>query len=311
MFRKSAPAEPVHRLVGVADDAHVLVAAGEQQDDLVLRLVGVLVLVDEDVLEALAVVLEDVGVVAQQADGVDEQVVEVHRPGLVQPGLVLPEHLGLLALEDVLGAGQRLVRAAQLVLPEADDAVHAPRREALGVEAEVADHVAGEADGVGLVVDRELAGVAEAVGVGPQHPHAGRVERADPHRAGDRADEVGDAVAHLVGGLVGERDGQDPRRVHALVDQVGDAVGQDPGLARAGPGDDEQRPAAVDDGVELVGVETVDRRPVRSWSSAAGTAGMARHPTDGVRARPGRARSADDDDRAVGVGQHLEAGRAR
>jgi hypothetical protein len=43
-----------------------VVAAGEEQDDLVLGLVGVLVLVDEDVLEALAVVLQHVGVVAQQ-----------------------------------------------------------------------------------------------------------------------------------------------------------------------------------------------------------------------------------------------------
>ena len=82
-------AEPVDRLVRVADDGDVVVAAGEQQDDLVLRLVGVLVLVDEDVLEALAVVVEHVGVVAEQAHGVDEQVVEVHRPGLLQAGLVL------------------------------------------------------------------------------------------------------------------------------------------------------------------------------------------------------------------------------
>ena len=74
-------AEAVHRLVGVADDGDVAVAAGEEQHDLVLRLVRVLVLVDEDVLEALAVVLEHVGVVAEQAHGVDQQVVEVHRPG--------------------------------------------------------------------------------------------------------------------------------------------------------------------------------------------------------------------------------------
>ena len=147
----------------------------------------------------------------------------------------------------------------ELVLPQADQAVHAAGREALGVEVEVADHVPGQPHGVGLVVDRELAGVAEAVGVGAQHPHARRVERAHPHRAGDRSDERGDALAHLVGGLVGERDGEDPRGVHALVDEVGDAVGQDPGLARAGAGDDEQRPATVDDGVELVGVEPVGR----------------------------------------------------
>ena len=253
-------AEAVHRLVRVADDRDVVVAAGEEQDDLVLGLVGVLVLVDEDVLEALPVVLEHVGVVAQQADGVDEQVVEVHRPRLVQAVLVLPVHVGVLAVEDVLRPRRDLGGVEELVLPEADEAVDAARREALGVEVEVADHVPGQAHGVGLVVDRELAGVAEAVGVGPQDPHARRVERAHPHRAGDRADERGDALAHLLGRLVGERDGEDPRGVHALVHEVGDAVREHPRLARPGAGDDEQRPAAVDDGVELVRVQAVRRR---------------------------------------------------
>ena len=40
------PAEAVDRLVAVADDRDVAVAAGEQQDDFVLGDVGVLVLVD-------------------------------------------------------------------------------------------------------------------------------------------------------------------------------------------------------------------------------------------------------------------------
>ena len=215
-------AEAVHRLVGVADDGDVVVAAGEQEDDLVLGLVGVLVLVDEDVLEALAVVLEHVGVVAEQADGVDEQVVEVHRPGLVQ---AVPGTRG--TRRRACGRRCSGARAAtssgssssffhRLIRPCTPRGVNR-----LASRCEVADDVAGQAHGVGLVVDRELARVAEPVGVGPQDPHARRVERAHPHRAGHRADERGDALAHLVGGLVGERDGEDPRRVHALVRRGG------------------------------------------------------------------------------------------
>ncbi len=45
--------------------------AGEEEDELVLRPVGVLVLVDEDVLEALAIVLEHVAVLAEQLDHVE------------------------------------------------------------------------------------------------------------------------------------------------------------------------------------------------------------------------------------------------
>ena len=201
---------------------------------------------------------------AEQAHGVDEEVVEVHRPGLEQAGLVLARTRRRACGRRCAGpAAATSSGVEQLVLPPADQPVHAARREALGVEVQVADDVAGQPHRIGLVVDGELAGVAEAVGVGPQDAHARRVERAHPHRPGHRPDERGDAVAHLVGGLVGERDGEDLRRGHALVDQVGDAVGEHPRLARTGAGDDEQRPAAVHDGVELVGVEPVGGDRVR------------------------------------------------
>ena len=49
----AAPA--VDRLIVVADDADVAVLAAEQLDQLVLRAVGVLILVDEDVAKALAI----------------------------------------------------------------------------------------------------------------------------------------------------------------------------------------------------------------------------------------------------------------
>ena len=41
----------------------------------------------------------------------------------------------------------------------------------------------------------------------------------------------------------------------ALAEQVGDAMGQDPGLAGARTGDDQQRAALVHDGRALLGVE--------------------------------------------------------
>src|SRR3712207_3081837 len=63
-------------------------------------------------------------------------------------------------------------------------------------------------------------------------------------------------LLHLPGGLVGEGDRQDLAGLHAAgAEQVGDPVGQHPGLARAGTGDDEQRAALVDDGLPLRPVE--------------------------------------------------------
>ena len=94
-------AERVDGLVGVADDAqlggrhrHVgrvvgrCPAADQLLDQLVLRVVGVLVLVDEDVPEPAPVVLGDVREGLQQVDRRHDQVVEVERVGLPQPALV-------------------------------------------------------------------------------------------------------------------------------------------------------------------------------------------------------------------------------
>ena len=150
-----------------------------------------------------------------------------------------------------------------VVLGGADRGVHGAGREPLRVEPEVADDVAREAVGVGLVVDRELLRVAELVGVPPQDPHAGGVERGHPHLLGDRADEGADPVLHLVGGLVGEGDGEDLEGADALVaDQVGDAVREHAGLAGAGAGDDEQRPVDVGDGLRLDRVQPLEERVV-------------------------------------------------
>jgi len=66
------------------------------------------------------------------------------------------------------------------------------------------------------------------------------------------AEQERDALAHLLSGLVGERDGQDLAGPRALgVDQPGDPVGQHAGLARARAREDQQRPARVRDGLAL------------------------------------------------------------
>ena len=78
------------------------------------------------------------------------------------------------------------------------------------------------------------------------------------------ADELLDALAHLVRGLVGEGDREDLARAGlAGAQQVRDPVREHAGLARAGAGEDQQRPFAVRDGVALGRVqafeEVVDR----------------------------------------------------
>ena len=70
----------------------------------------------------------------------------------------------------------------------------------------------------------------------PQQPGAQRVERRDPHLPAVDAEQRLDARPHLLGGLVGERDGEDAIGIgEPFADQVGDAMRDDARLAGAGP----------------------------------------------------------------------------
>ena len=128
------------------------------------------------------------------------------------------------------------------------------------VETEIADHVAGEAGGVGLIVDRERAWVAERFTVASKDPDAGRVKGGDPHRPHDRPDQRTDPLAHLGGRLVGEGDREDARGPNASVEQVRNSVGEHPRLSRPRTGDHQQRPGGMHDGIELVGIQAFGER---------------------------------------------------
>ena len=85
----------------------------------------------------------------------------------------------------------------------------------------------------------------QRIAIAPQQPHAERVEgarRRAPNPSGTSSSSDGYALAHLAGGFVGERDGQDGGRRHVpRGDQVRDAVRDDAGLAAARAGQDQQR----------------------------------------------------------------------
>ena len=162
----------VHTLVGVTHDADVAVLLGEHEDELVLGAVGVLVLVHEEVAEALLVVEQHVGMGLEQVHRHHEQVVEVHGAGRMQPVLVLPIDVADLALEDRLGPRHVGLEVDQLVLGRTDGGVHRAGLKAFRIDVEIADDVARQAHGVGLVVDRERGLVTQHYCVASQDPHA-------------------------------------------------------------------------------------------------------------------------------------------
>jgi hypothetical protein len=248
--------ERVDRLVGVPHDAQFPAGADQLLDQDVLRVVGVLVLVDEHVPEPVPVLLGDLRPGPQQPDGRHDQIVEVERVRLAQPALVQLVRLGEQALCRAVGPVGERVRVHQLVLEVGDLRRQRPGRIALGVEIELPADQLHEPAGVIGVVDREARLQPGGPVLGAQDPHARRVERRDPHEPGPRADQRGHPLLHLTGGLVGERDRQDLGRVDVVGrQQIRDPVRQDSRLARAGAGHDQQRRPDVGHGGPLPVVE--------------------------------------------------------
>ena len=225
----------------------------------ILRGVGVLVLVDEDVFELAVVVLQDVRIVAEDPDRMAQKVAEVAGVQGLQPFLVGAIEFAALAVAEASGvAFGNLGRPQSLVLPAVDHHGELPRRPTLVVEVFGLDELLYEADYVVGVEDREIRPQAGEFGMPAQEFHADRMERAEPrHALGVAfADQQADAALHLARGLVGEGDGEDLRGVgEAEVEDMRDARGEHARLAGAGAGQHQHGAFGRLDGEPLFGVE--------------------------------------------------------
>ena len=237
----------------------------EAADDDVLGVVGVLVLVDQNVLEQLLIARQHVGAVAQQEVGLQQQVVEIHRAvllGATAVGVVYLAETGHLRLTVLGGIGRvgRIGRGGdQTVLGEGY-----ARQHAVGLVL-VVGQIQLLADGlyeilaVRGLVDGEALRIAYAVGVLAQYARKDRVERTHAYAAALRAaHHLLDAAAHLLGGLVGKGQGQNVVGLYALLQHVGYARGKHARLARSRARYDERRRIVVHHRVVLRTVESLE-----------------------------------------------------
>ena len=151
----------VDTLVWVADCHQVPVFGGEKLQQHVLRVVRVLVLVDEDVAKRPGPPLVRLGEALQDVDREHQQVVEVDGVRREQPALVELVDVGDGLVVEARDTRRVLVGRDELVLRLRDLCVDAAGDEALRVAVELLEARLHEPHLVGLVVDREVRAVAE------------------------------------------------------------------------------------------------------------------------------------------------------
>jgi hypothetical protein len=212
----------------------------------------VLVFVNQHVAQRVLPLGAHFFVAQQQLVRQADQVVEVNCLERGQALLITLHHARCDLLVCVARGSLRLLAVQALVFPQADRPLPAPRQRVVGAGTGVFQ----DGEHVIAVENAELLFQANAAAIDPQNAHAERVKGADDEVLGrTRADQFLGALAHLLRGLVGERDRGDlPRRITGL-QQPRDLVRDDARFARAGTSKHQARPAEVVNGFELGGVQ--------------------------------------------------------
>ena len=225
----------------------------------VLQLVGVLEFVHQHMAEALAVVLAQRVVVAQQFVGAQHQFAEIDHAFAFALLLVIQVDLDQFAR--LLVTHVHVFRAFAFFLAPGDEPGDLLGHEAFFVQLHGLDDALDGAQLVAAVQDLEALGQAGQLPVGAQEAVAQAVESAYPHAAHGHRQHAAQPGQHFLGRLVGEGDRQHTAGAGlAGLQQPGDARGQYPRLARAGTGQDQGRHRRQGHGGQLFRVQVAQQR---------------------------------------------------
>ena len=288
---RSAPA--IDRLVVIPHAANIIVPLRQQPQPQILRHVGVLILVHQDVAEPVVVVGEHFLVLGEDADRVQQQVAEIDRVQRRQPVLVELVQLLAFAFRKLPRLARRqFLRPDRTVLPAVDQAGEIARRPPLLVDAFRFEDLLDQPQLVIRIQHSEARLQLRQLRMPPQDLRGDGVECTKPPQPLALVpDQFERALAHLPRGLVREgdhehlarpclplrQDMRHPRRQHARL---------------AGPRarEHEQWPLRRHHSIALFGVQTLQVVGIRT----------------GVSLRPGRRRPLRDRARILVFRRRLE-----
>ncbi len=248
----------VDRLIVVADQEQIVAIPRQQPQPGVLDGIRILELVDQDVREPLAIVMQDVRALAQQFMRAQQQLGEVDTAGLVAGLLIGPVDAQHLLLEEI---PRRIdvLRSPAFVLLAIDEALRLPRRPACLIQLQRLQGALDQPELIVRIQDLELLRQPGILPVRAQETVRQPMEGADPHAADRFAKHLLEAALHLARGLVGEGHGQDAPGPHVLhLQEPGDAMHQHPGLAGTGAGQHQAIAGIGGDGLALGRVQGIE-----------------------------------------------------
>ena len=174
-------AELVNRLIVVAHDTKIPATAREQPDQLKLRPVRILILIDVNILKTILIILQNLRMGREELHRLHQQIVKIQRIVLVKLALVLLVAVGdlpLLERERVLLP--ILHRRLQLILGARYRTQHSPLPQLLRIDILMLHHLLHQRLLIIRVIDRETRLISDQINITAQNPHTHRMKRRYP-----------------------------------------------------------------------------------------------------------------------------------
>ena len=238
----AAPA--INRLVIVPNHAEVVPLAGEPLHQSKLRGVGILILINHDVLEAVLVACLNFGEFVKEPHHQHDQVIKINRIVTFQAFLVLGINLLRHLTNDITAhEWSKLLRWQQTVLGVGNLPENGVGLKTV-ISLDVVHQVPDQTLLIRGTINTEIALVAQMFDIFTQDATAERMKGRDldPLRLGFPR-QTGNTLPHFLGGLIGKSHRQNTLRINTLrPDQVSHPVRDHIGLAGAGTRQQKKRP---------------------------------------------------------------------
>ena len=227
-----------------------------------LGIIGILVLIYQDIAETLHIFLTNILMRLEQLIRQHQQIIKIH-------GICLSatlhidiidamqfEATALLVTQHQLGIRCITLRWNEMVLRIAYHGMYASGLVDFIIQLHFLDNGFEQRPRVGLIVNRKARPIAYLCSLWPQYPCEDRVESAHVDVACClMSHQLSNALFHLVGGFIGKGECQDVPRFHALLYLIGYLISQDTCLSRPCSCDDQLRTVVVGHGSLLTLVQ--------------------------------------------------------
>ena len=250
----------INALEVVAHHHEVAVGLDEHVHQFCLDGIGILVFVDQHILEFLLVKSTDALVFGEQPVRMEEQVVEIHGIGFALSLLISGVHLehlidiNLREFKPFRCGGGEIAHAPANDTEQAEQ--HIRLRKVFFLHTDLLGAGANQLLGVVGIENSVVLAEAQYIGVRTQQTVGEGVEGAAVAAVEASLDQCFGARQHFPGGLVGKGQQQDLPRLNVFLgDQPGEAVDQRARLARSGGGHHQRGAVGRADGSQLFFVE--------------------------------------------------------